>query len=104
MLPPSRNTQYWVSTVDRLLATSVRSVMAVPLDEPADALQSAFDLFVAAGVAGAHVAFASGAERTARDDGHALFSEEPLAERHTVETGHRDVRKGVERSLRFERG
>ena len=45
--------------MDEPLATGWHSIMAVPLDETADALQGAFDLLEAAGVAGADVAFAA---------------------------------------------
>src|SRR6476619_1293457 len=79
-------------------------VVPVALDEAADAFEGAFDLFVAAGVAGAHKAFAAGAEGTARNNRDAFFGEQSFAEGDAVHPGHTDFGERVERAPRFEGG
>ena len=90
--------------MNRLLATGEVSIMAVPLDEPADAFEGAFDLFVAAGVAGTDVAFAVGAKGAAGDDGHSLFGEEAFAESDAIHAGDGDIGEGVKGAFGFECG
>src|SRR5438270_12472207 len=81
--------------------SSVTVALAVGLQELADAIEPGLELVLGLGVREPDEASAGGAERGARQHGHAGLGEQPVGELVLVHAGAGDVRKGVERALRF---